>query len=229
VGDKNNIAIVAADFHVPFVSIKYLQKLLLEIDRLKPDKLVLAGDYMDFYGISKFDSAPTRADDLQYELTCGKEIFEKIRKVFDGEIVFIPGNHETRLQTFLSRGKNKSLFNLACLKIEELLNFSKYKITLSDLFYHLNDNFIITHGTKCGQSPAQAEALSMGISGMSGHCHKSNKFFRNYFGRSIEWHSTGCMCDIDKIDYAATFNHTWNNGFASVEYTKTNFKVVDYR
>lgn len=221
----SKLAIVAADFHVPFINLKALQIFINTIKNDKPDQVILAGDILDLYSISRFDNAPERADDFQYELTEGRTLLEKIRSVFDKELIFIPGNHEDRLIHFLMRGKNRALFNLSCLKLDELLSFKKYGVQLAEKYYHLNANFIIKHGSKCGQNPATAEGNSMGISGMSGHAHKANIFRKNYFGRVVDWYSLGCMCDIAAQKYAADFSFTWNNGFGRIEYTKENYQV----
>jgi hypothetical protein len=214
-------AIVACDFHVPFVDDKWLAFLLKKLKADIPDKLIISGDFLDLYSISRFDSAPCRADDLEYELTIAREILQKFRDISKKmEIVFIVGNHEARMETFLSRGKNKALFNLACLKIENLLNFNTYKVTKIDHIYHLNDSYIITHGSRCGLTAAQAECLSFVSSGMSGHVHKHIPFRRHTLNSKLQWDSLPCMCDIDHAGYAINIKHTWENGFAEIEYAK---------
>ena len=219
-------AIVGADLHIPFQCNNTLKAFISHCK--DKDLIVLNGDTMDFYGISKFDSSPNRADDLEYELTCGRGVLEQIRNINSkAEIIFIMGNHEERLSKFLSRGKNKALFNLSCLKIENLLNFEKYRIQLVNNIYHLNKNFIITHGVSCGNEPAKMEAQRYMISGLSGHAHKSSVFIRRYLNKTIKWYSAPCMCDIEQMDYAAKFRHAWTKGFCLIDYDKNNFKVEE--
>lgn len=218
-------AIIAADFHVPTYDEKSLKEYLTYIKLNKHDKIIIAGDFLDLYAISKFDSAPSRADDLQWELTIAKEILQKIRDISDKEIIYIVGNHEERMEKFLSRGKNKALYNLGCLKIENLLDFQKYKITKINDIYNLNKNWIVTHGSKCGVSAAQGEALSYMKSGISGHTHRELTFKRKFLDELVEWHTLPCMADISQAHYAAKFRHAWNNGFAKVEYDNYNANV----
>jgi len=220
------LALVFSDTHIPFLDSKAFLEVLNALKNNKYDKVIIPGDLMDFYGISRFDNSPNRADDLEYELTCGKEVLDKIRNYHAGEVIFLEGNHCERLQRFLSRGKNRALYNLSCLKIDELLNFKKYNVINQGLYYHLNDNFIITHGTKCGIEPAKGEALAHGISGMSGHSHKTQTYKKNYYNKTIEWYSLGCLADIKALEYASRYNYQWDQSFAEIDYTNNNQKII---
>lgn len=213
------------DAHCPFTDLESFKIFLDATENEKPNRIIIGGDFMDFYGISRFDNSPSRASDLNYELTCGKELLEKIRQVHAGEIIYIPGNHCARMISFLSRGKNQALFNLACLSLPELLDFKKYGIKQAEGHFFVNENFVIKHGVKCGQNPAQAELMSMGISGMSGHAHKSQTARRNFFNKSLEWHSIGHMSVAKEHLYAAEFSFTWDQSFGRIEYTDKNFEA----
>jgi hypothetical protein len=218
--------IISCDYHIPFYDDKSLSELLSFTQKNIPNKFIIAGDFCDLYSISKYDSAPTRADELEYELTIAREILQKIRAISSSMgIIFIVGNHEQRLEKFLSRGKNKALYNLACLKLENLLNFSKYNITKVENIYRLNENFIITHGSKCGLNAAQSEALSYMTNGASGHTHRELTFKRKFLDKTIEWHSIPCMCNITDAKYAEKFNHAWSNGFAHMSYDEKAFEI----
>lgn len=226
----NKLAVVFNDLHIPFHDENLLHIALKCCIDVKPNLIILNGDFFDFYGISRFDSSPNRADDLEYELTIGREVLQLIRYAFPrARIVFIMGNHEERLTSFLSRGKNKALFNLSCLKIPNLLNFEKYKIEFCEDKFYLNKKFIITHGSKEGLEPAKAQGLSLMKNGISGHAHKTQKFERNFLDLNIEWNSTGCMCKIEELKYATKFSHTWNKGFCFVKYDDKNFQVSNIK
>jgi hypothetical protein len=221
-------AIIAADFHVPFHCEKSLKEFIFACK--EKDLIILDGDFQDFYGISKFDAAPTRADDLEYELTCGRAILSKIREVAGDKarIVYLLGNHEARLEKFLSRGKNKALFHLSCLSLKNLLSMDKYGIELFKDKYHINDFTIATHGTKMGLYPAKGEGLSYCCNGFSGHAHKRDQFYRSILNGKIEWYSLPCMCNPELLDYASAFRHTWNKGFVTFSYTEEDIGDVVY-
>lgn len=144
-------------------------------------------------------------------------------------IVYLPGNHEDRLQKFLSRGKLRSLYHLPCLTLPELLYFRKYKVTLhSEKVYYLNKDFIVIHGSRCGLHPAKGEALSHLKSGLSFHCHKYDPFAQQYLDVNLKWMSVPCICDIKQQEYARDFRHSWTNGWACVEYDEKVCRATVY-
>lgn len=209
--------LIGADFHVPFFNKKFL-KLFLDVCK-EADEIILLGDFMDFYSISTFDNKLSRADDLDYELTMGREILQNIRARNEkASIKFIKGNHCERMEKFLLRGKNRAISNLRCLDIDALLDFKKYNIELVEsIKYMPYPNICFTHGSRVSLNPAQGEALSYMCSGFSGHCHRKNIFHRQYLNFKIEWYSLPCMCDIEQQYYAKYFNHQWSNGFCMAE------------
>ena len=110
-----------------------------------------------------------------------------------------------------------------------LLDFKKYEITDAGLYYHLNDEFLITHGTRAGQQPAKGELDVHGMSGMSGHSHKSQVARKNLYQKTIEWVSIGCLANFEELTYASTFAFTWDQSFAEIDYTQKNHQVLIHK
>lgn len=209
--------LVCCDLHIPHHNFKLLKTFIEFGKDIKPDNILILGDFLDCYSISKFDTKPCTADDFNEELLIGKEILSMFKKV-SKEIIFIPGNHEERVSKTVMRGKLRALYNLDALHIKNLLEFNKLGIKYIERIFRFNKNFIAIHGTKCGAEPAKGEALSYMCSGISGHSHKCSVFKRSFLDKKISWWSLPCMCDIPKQDYAVSFSHSWDLGFALVKY-----------
>jgi predicted phosphodiesterase len=232
----NGTILVIGDLHIPFCDIRALLLILNYSKKIVIKTIIIIGDYQDLYSISKFESEKCREDDLEYELMQGREVLELIRKFFPTiDIIFMKGNHESRLESFLSKGKNKSLFNLSCLKIDNLLNFEKYNIKLHEPhILKIAPDYMLTHGTRCGVNAAQSEALSFMCNGASAHVHKTLYFYRNFLNFYIEWNSIGHCALTEKMKYANGFNHSWNQGFLFLHkndniITSENYAIHDYK
>lgn len=222
-------ALVLADLHIPFCNNDLLEKTLEFGKKFKPDEIILLGDILDCYAISKFDTSPNRADDFDYERTLARETLSMIRRKFEyAKIIFICGNHEARIPKILCRGKNRAFYNMPEFKIENILSLDKYKIIYEPKMYKLNDNFIAFHGVCCGINPAVGELTSRLCNGISGHAHKKNIAHRSGQLNKISWYSVPCLADIEQLEYAADFNHKWDMGFATICYTDNSHKVDIY-
>jgi predicted phosphodiesterase len=226
VGNKR--ALILSDVHCPYHDEKLINKIYSLVRRESFDSIYILGDFLDCVSISKFSKEPDRYDYLDEEISEGVMILSKLRLAGpDSRIYFMPGNHELRLQKFLWT-RARPLAKLKSLQLDELLQANKLGIVyLNDNIVHLNSTFVLKHGTKCGEAPARGELMSMGISGLSGHAHKSNTARKNYFDRACTWYSVGHLCDVSQITYARDFAYTWNQGIAVIEYNQTQVNVTE--
>lgn len=89
------------DCHVPYED-KAAFALMLEAGRrLKPDTVVLLGDFADFYSVSSHSKNPERASDLAFEVDKVKERLRELKKLGARRHIYIEGNHEDRLSRYL--------------------------------------------------------------------------------------------------------------------------------
>ena len=219
-------ALVLSDFHFPFINNFLYRNILHLIKKEQFNEIILAGDFLDCYSISKFPSDPCRADDLQYELDEAAIALGSIRKLSKkSKITFIRGNHCDRIEKFLN-SRAKALRNLRCLNLKELLELDKYNIHYEEHAYFLMPKLMIYHGSKTANMSSKAELDSLGVSGISGHVHRYNYYQkRNILGETLEWYSLGHLADITQLKYAKHFGHHWDNSFCVVEYNEDQFRV----
>ena len=221
-------ALILPDIHVPFQHKKIIKNIISLIRSTNPTKIVLLGDFLDCYSISRFDKQPHRAEDFHYELTCDQEILEKFHSASpETEIEFIEGNHCARLQKMLDSNM-RAFRNLPNFDIENLLSLDKYNATYHKKHYFLNSNFICTHGFHCNVRGAAKELDKYGVNGISGHRHRLDYAYKGHAitNKEKEWFSIGTLADISQLTYAENFNHDWSNSFAIVEYNRSNYDVT---
>lgn len=92
-------AVIIADAHCPFVDFEFLDNVLRLKDRLKIDKLILAGDTLDCSSHSKFFDM--FKIDWDVEKDVAREFLEKCAKEFDN-ITLLTANHELRFMKMLN-------------------------------------------------------------------------------------------------------------------------------
>ena len=140
------ICLVLNDFHVPYHDRHVLENIIYPVIKaIKPDTLVIAGDLLDCYGLSRFNKDPKRIDSFQEELDVAIPILAKIHKLAPtAKKVFLKGNHEERLTKTL---QNTQMYaSLEALRWPTLLNLKEHGFTFVENVYPLTKGFIIHHG-----------------------------------------------------------------------------------
>lgn len=214
--------IVIPDAHFPYEDKKTFQTVLNFLRDQKPDIAVLIGDWVDCYSASRFDKDPDRGYKLQWEFDQARKGLEQVREaVGDARIIYIEGNHEVRIKTYLV--KHPELYGLRDLTIERQLRLDELNIEYMDFFLWKN-TFLFTHGTKCTKYGASGELDIHGISGMSGHNHRIMSFFKTQRTNTLVWHNIGHICDIKQADYVK--NPNWQQGIGMVYFNRSNRRFV---
>lgn len=217
----NKSILILNDIHFPYHSRKCMDIIYQIIKCEHFDHIVLNGDICDFYDISLFLKDKARLGSLQEEINHAKNFFKHLRRNHSGEITWLLGNHEKRLNLYLKN--NPELASLDALEFENLFNTEEMDINIVHYQDECRDNYVeinnvlIGHFNKVskhsgytvkslmddnpGYHIVQAHVHRMGI-----HCRKG------YIG--IE---SGCLCDITKCNYMK--NPNWQNGFAVINIT----------
>lgn len=87
------------DTHVPFED-KRAVRLAMKVAKTV-DKIVIGGDFADFYSVSSHSKDPKRSLSLEDEVNATNEYLDKI-EALGKEVVYIEGNHENRLTRYLA-------------------------------------------------------------------------------------------------------------------------------
>lgn len=231
----NNNCLLLPDVHVPYHDVHAVDAALkFGIDK-GVNTVIIAGDFMDFYNLSKFQKDP-RERDLRYELDSGYEMMLYIaNRLPNAKIYFLPGNHEIRLESYL-RLKAPELLGAepGLCDLDFYLKFSDFGAT-----YLRNSQVIqagklfIGHGHEFrggsgGVNPARTFFLRTYSNFIGGHFHQTSEQTNTRLDGSIDacW-SMGCLCGLtpDYMPY-----NKWNHGFAHLRTQEDgSFKVFNAR
>lgn len=182
------------------------------------NKVLINGDMLDMYKLSRFDKDP-RKPGINEEFNMAREFLKGLTNHFD-EIIFKIGNHDERWEKWLI-AKAPELLDCDEFQLNILLRFGELGIKEVKSKQLIEaGNMIIAHGhempsTSGGVNPARTMFLKANTSIAVGHFHRTTTHVeRNINNHVTVTHSMGCLCNLSP-DYMPYNN--WNNGFATIE------------
>lgn len=235
--ESTNMAAVIGDTHFGHEDWNTLNIFLETVSILRPEKVILNGDTMDMFAISKYAKDARHDQSLQKEREAYHKFLKMLHDVvvdWDCEIFETNANHsgnsqEGRWWRYLSENLG------AAASVPEVIEAMSYqniffpkadwcRIKLVDEVV-LPTNFIVHHGTvvrKHGGMSARGEYEKKNASTLTNHTHRigftaqrspaagnrPEQIFTNY--------ENACACKLNP-DYVTDAN--WQNGFALVNYS----------
>jgi len=225
--------LLLSDIHIPYHSIEALTATFDYAKKEKPDAILLNGDTLDFFGLSKFCKDP-RKRNFAEELKSFKELIAVIQKLFpNSNLYFKNGNHEERYLHFLFM-KAKELVGVEEFELENIIKARANGITIigDKRIIHANGLNII-HGHEFATSFFSPVNVARGLflrgktSAIQGHNHQSSEHTESDMNGKITttW-STGCLSELHP-EYMPI--NKWNHGFAIINMDGKEFEVVNKR
>jgi predicted phosphodiesterase len=225
-------SVCISDLHLPFQDKKALKLILKFIEQFEPNKIFINGDLIDCWEISKFVKPLYLDIHLVDEIMETRKFLYDLRYIApDAEIIYIFGNHEFRLETYISNHA-RELYGLDGLTLEEQLLLNQFKI--KPVNNHLKENYyqygklLIGHFDKCTQhSGYTAKNLleRIGMSLIQGHTHRGGVSYKRTYNGTIAAFENFCLCDLNP-KYCQKPN--WQLGFTTIIKDKESdfFKVT---
>jgi len=223
---------VLSDVHVPYHSIDALSAALSKIQDEKPDVILLNGDTVDFYGLSRFMKDP-RKRSVAHELKALNEFLDVLDQ-FGAKIVYKLGNHDERYQHYLMH-KAPELLGIPEFEFEHLLKAKDRGMAVIGEKRIIKANKLnIIHGHEYPSvfSPVNiARGLYMKgkVSAMQGHNHQVSEHTETDMNGDIvtTW-SVGCLCELNPAYMPL---NRWGQGMAMVDLSDNgkDFEVRNYR
>jgi hypothetical protein len=221
------------DLHLPFHSIAALTAAIDFAKKEKPDCILLNGDILDFFGLSKFVKDPKKRS-FSEELKTFKRLFQILDKEFPlAKKVFKLGNHEERYEHYLWV-KAKELDGVDEFEIENILKARASGIEIVKdkkiiNYYGLN----IIHGHEFSTGFFSPVNVARGLylrgktSAIQGHNHQTSEHTETDMNGKITttW-SVGALCELHPA-YAPI--NKWNHGFAIIDAAQDGFEVRNKR
>lgn len=229
----------AGDVHLPYHDQEAVEIMLERAVEIGAKTILLAGDWMDMYQVSRFQKDP-RLRNVKEEIAMFNAVIDEIRRILpDAKIIFKIGNHEKRFDDYLMSNA-AALFDLEEMHLENILHLEERGIDVVNTmrtmrFRHLN----IIHGHEYVFSisnpvnPARGLFTRAKKSTVCFHHHRSSEHTETTItGEVITCWSVGCLCDL-KPEYFPI--NQWNHGFIEIygddngDYHVTNRRIVNYR
>lgn len=220
----NDRTLVINDIHLPYHDKDAMTMAIKEGKRRKVNRIILNGDTLDFYQLSRFSRDP-RLRKFAGEIELGKQLLDTLRDNFpDAEIIWKQGNHEERYQHYLESNA-KELIGVNEFRFEMLMGFFDLRVQFVDdkRPIHLGHN-ILVHGHEFGQqifspvNPARGLYLKAKHNAACGHHHATSEHTaRALNGKIIVCWSVGSLCGLNP---AYRPINDWNHGFAIQETQK---------
>jgi hypothetical protein len=185
-----SISDLHAQWLCPFVFSAFLQA----IRDLRPNGVLVNGDWIDGSEISRHQKIPGWTVPLVDELSFARAMFRRIRQAMgdDGDLFVVDGNHDptTRLANYLAHVA-PAIANMPELRVDNLLGLGDAGVRImqggsilspkgqedAKPGFLLWDFYRIHHGTRLGSDPARLELRDAGRSGQSGHVHRASLAF----------------------------------------------------
>jgi predicted phosphodiesterase len=210
---------ILSDIHVPYHNI---ESLTVAIDFLKAEKidaLLLNGDSIDCFRLSRFVKDPKKRN-FKLELDIFKELIEVFERELACKIYFKIGNHEERYEHFLQE-KAGELIGIEEFEFENIIKARAKGIEVigEKRIMKLNGlNGIHGHeyigGISAPVNIARGLYLKGKRSAFQGHNHSTSEHTEpDMDGKITTTWSIGCLCELHPLYMPL---NKWNHGFAMV-------------
>lgn len=221
-GDR---VLIITDIHVPYHDKIAVEAALAYGDRLQPTIIVINGDLIDFYKISRFLKNP-KNHDVSYELAETRKFLTELRHRFpNARIIYKEGNHEMRLEHYII-GNASEIYNLVDDLLANKLGFSTLNIEYKPTFFKLGKLwFLHGHEKPAGGDPEYVTNVIFKYvldHFIVGHFHRTQeKIYRRIDGTTFWGGALGYLAG--PMEYAPI--NKWNQGVAGIYFGRNgNFK-----
>ena len=234
--NHNNILLLS-DIHVPYHNIQALTLALKYGLENEVNTILLNGDIIDFYAISRFEKDP-RKRNFGHEVLMTRQFLATLRKLFPNAAIYYKcGNHDVRYDHYIMRNA-PDLLGMDEFNFESLMHLDKHNITfIPDKQIIHAGKLTILHGHELGASVFSPVNIARGLflrakdSALCGHHHQASEHTEpNINGKITTCWSVACLCELHP-DYMPINKH--HHGFAHVrvmdngEFEVNNYRIVN--
>lgn len=228
----NDKLLILSDVHIPYHNIKALELAIKYGKDRGCNAVVLNGDIMDCYALSRYEKDPRKRRFAQ-ELEDTRQFLGYLKQELNCPIYYKLGNHEERYEAYL-RIKAPEILDIEEFRLDVLLRFGEYGAQLiSDKRIIKAGKLNVLHGHEFGRSvfspvnPARGYYNRAKSSMIAGHNHQTSEHTEsNLNGKIVTCWSTGCLCELHPAYMPI---NKWNYGFAFVTLEGEEFDVDNLR
>lgn len=184
----------------------------------KVDNVVILGDFIDCLAVSSYPRPPDRGLDLGIEIDAARKALDEVEAVCHGDRIYVSGNHEDRLQRYLSE-KAPALFNTV--KIDRLLGLADRGWKYVPYRQHTKiGKLYVTHDAGKAGINAHRDALGafqgnvlIGHTHRLGYAVEGNAKGKPHVGAMLGW-----LGDVNQVDWMHRIRalRDWALGFGII-------------
>lgn len=213
-------AAIVTDIHLPYHNVKALERWEADTHDYEPNVILLNGDQMDFYRMSRFEKNPNKRC-TAFEIDTAHDFLDWLQHRFpDAKIIWKDGNHDERWRKYMWNHAPE-FASLESMSLDNILELDQRGIDyVTDKRIIMLGNLPVLHGHEMqgnggNVNPARLMGAKLRNSAAQGHVHRTSQYFeRNLFGDHMKCWSIGCLCELTP-EYARI--NRWNHGWAFVD------------
>lgn len=225
--------LVISDVHIPYHQENAIMA-AVEFSKGKIDSVLINGDLLDCYQLSKFDKDPRNAP-FADELEMGGAFISWLKQELGVPIFYKLGNHEWRWEK-LMMNKAPELIGLDVFEWKGLIEHLDWGVDVIEQNQKIKFgklNIIHGHEFKYGVyspvNPARGIYNKAKVNTLVGHWHQESSHSESNLNKdAVTVWSTGCLCTLSP-EYSPFAYTKWSHGFALLEKDDTGNFHVDNR
>lgn len=211
--------VILTDLQIPYHDKRKLTATMKFLKQWKPDHITLLGDIDHMESVGRWVEGTPEEWKQRVVVTTETDTKKWLRELrqdhIDAQIDFKGGNHEARLEDYVSK-KAAALDGLVTIpRVLDLPNLGIPYRPYSEPPEKMYGKYYVHHGTyvsKHASDSAQKELEHYGVSGFTGHSHRHGYYSSARLDGTIdEWWECGHLSDPKKQEYSQ--HHNWQAGF----------------
>jgi predicted phosphodiesterase len=228
---RNAKALIISDVHIPYHDLVALTAAMQAGKKAGCDTLIILGDLMDFYQLSRFLKDP-RARSVAEEINDTKQFLRVAAEMFP-RVIWKYGNHDERYENYLLT-KAPELLDVEGVSLPSLLKLSEMGVEVITGKRPIYAGALtLLHGHELNGGISAPVNIARGLflrakaCAIQGHNHQTSEHSEVDVRRKLvtTW-SLGCLCQLHP-EYAR-FNK-WNHGFAFLNVDGKDFEIRNRR
>ena len=213
--EKVTKIVVCPDTHIPNHNLQAWNCFLESCRVVKPDVLVLIGDFADLASVSSHPKGAKEEARLKKELSAVNEALDQICSLNIPRIVYLFGNHENRFDRYIN-SRAPELDDVVTLPEELRLKERGIEYYPYGEIFKLGKMNFVHDVNRCGINTARQSLQDVGDNITIGHSHRAAVVYSGTIeGDTHVGVNVGHLLDINTISYTSrpVAKREWQTGF----------------
>lgn len=198
------------DTHAEYHDVRAWKLMMKAMRHWRPDEIVILGDFLDCYPVSRYTKDPKRSQSLEPMFKAGNALLDELDELGPKSKYFFLGNHEQRLNDYIASNAPQ-LDGFVTVERELRLKPRGYRVTQYSDHLQIGKVYVSHDAGKsiAGRTAAHKAMDIFQHSIITGHSHRMCYLVEaNGTGETMLSAQFGWLGDIKHIDYAHRISAT---------------------